>query len=49
LVLPCMSKGSTIIVDDYTREALPGAARAVHELLPGRDVQTAHNLGIIHL
>jgi O-methyltransferase len=49
LVLPRMSQGSVIIVDDYAREALPGAAKAVHELLPGKSVQTAHNLGIIHL
>lgn len=49
LVLPRMSQGGVIIVDDYAREALPGAARAVHELLPGVSVQTSHNLGIIHL
>jgi O-methyltransferase len=49
LVLPRMSKGSTLIVDDYAREALPGAAKAVHELLPHKDVQTVHNLGIIRL
>ncbi|MEO6513394.1 MAG: TylF/MycF/NovP-related O-methyltransferase [Candidatus Saccharimonadales bacterium] len=49
LVLPRISKGGTIIVDDYAREALPGAEKAVKELLPHTDVQTAHNLGIIHL
>jgi O-methyltransferase len=49
LVLPRMQKGSTIIVDDYAREALPGAAKAVREMLPNTSVQTAHNLGIIHL
>jgi O-methyltransferase len=49
LVLSRMSQGGTIVVDDYAREALPGAAKAVHELLPGKSVQTAHNLGIIHL
>jgi O-methyltransferase len=49
LVLPCMQAGSVIIVDDYAREALPGAAKAVHELLPGKQVKTQHNLGIIHL
>jgi O-methyltransferase len=49
LVLPQMQPGGTIIVDDYAREALPGAAKAVHELLPGKAVQTAHNLGIIHI
>lgn len=49
LVLPRMSEHSTIVVDDYAREALPGAAKAVHEALPStRDtIRTAHNLGII--
>ena len=49
LVLPRMQKGGIIIVDDYAREALPGAAKAVHELLPHTEVKTAHNLGIIQL
>ncbi len=49
LVLPRMQKGSVIIVDDYAREALPGAARAVHEHFRPDQVRTAHNLGIIHL
>lgn len=49
LVLPRTAKGGTIIVDDYAREALPGAARAVHELLPRATVQTAYNLAVIHL
>jgi len=31
LVLPRMSRGGTIIIHDYAREALPGVARAVHE------------------
>jgi len=48
LVLPHIQKGSVIIVDDYAREALPGAARAVHELLPNTHVNVIHNLGIIH-
>jgi O-methyltransferase len=48
LVLPNMSRGGIVIVDDYAREALPGAARAVHDLLPRTPVQTVHNLGIIH-
>jgi O-methyltransferase len=47
LVLPRLQKGGTIIIDDYAREALPGAARAVHELLPNTNVTTVHNLGII--
>jgi O-methyltransferase len=49
LVLPRMQQGGIIVVDDYAREALPGAARAVHELLPNTSVQTHHNLGIIQL
>lgn len=47
LVLPRLQPGGTIIIDDYAREALPGVARAVHELLPNAKITTAHNLGII--
>lgn len=49
LVRPRLQKGSTLIIDDYAREALPGAAKAVHELIPGRTITTAHNLGIVHI
>jgi O-methyltransferase len=49
LVLPKMTQGGTIIIDDYAREALPGVAIAVHEILPGTDVRIDHNLGIIHI
>jgi O-methyltransferase len=49
LVLPRMQKGGVIVVDDYAREALPGAARAVHELLPGKQVQVNANLGIMRI
>lgn len=49
LVLPRMHKGGVIIIDDYAREALPGAARAVHEHFGSDLVRTVHNLGIIHL
>ena len=49
LVLPRMQAGGIIVVDDYAREALPGAARAVQELLPGKQVITAHNLGIVRI
>ncbi|HSX06080.1 MAG TPA: TylF/MycF/NovP-related O-methyltransferase [Candidatus Saccharimonadales bacterium] len=49
LVLPRMQPGGVIIVDDYAREALPGVAKAVHQLLPHTPVRTEHNLGIIHL
>ena len=47
LVLPNLSKGAVVIVDDYAREALPGAAKAVQELLPHKTVTIHHNLGII--
>lgn len=49
LVLPRMQMGGIIIVDDYAREALPGAAKAVHELLPKVEIITSHNLGIIRI
>lgn len=48
LVLPRLQKGGVIIIDDYAREALPGVAHAVHELLPGVGIRTIHNLGVIH-
>jgi O-methyltransferase len=47
LVLPRMQSGGSIVVDDYAREALPGAARAVHERFSPDRVRTTHNLGII--
>jgi O-methyltransferase len=49
LVLPHMQQGGAIVIDDYAREALPGAARAVHELLPRKTIRTQHNLGIVQL
>lgn len=49
LVLPRMQKGGSIVIDDYVREALPGAAKAVKELLPARTLVTTHNLGILHI
>ncbi len=49
LVLPRMQQGGVIIIDDYAREALPGAARATHEFLRPDQIRTTHNLGIIHL
>lgn len=49
LVVPRMSKVGTIIVDDYAREALPGAAKAVHEQFSTGDITVVHNLGVIHL
>lgn len=50
LVLPRLQPGATIIIDDYAREALPGVAKAVHELLPASlqaNLITTHNLAVI--
>jgi len=49
IVLPRMQAGGVIIIDDYAREALPGAAKAAHELLGDRPITTAYNLGIVRL
>ena len=49
LVRPRLAPGATIVIDDYAREALPGAKKAADELLPGRPVFVSHNLGIIRL
>jgi O-methyltransferase len=49
LVLPHMQAGGVIIVDDYAREALPGAAKAVHEYFKPELVRTSHNLGVIRV
>lgn len=47
LVLPRMSKGGTIVVDDFVREALPGAAKAVREF--NLSAVASRGLGIIRL
>lgn len=47
LVLPRLQPGGTIVIDDYAREALPGAAKAVQELAGYMLITTSHNLGII--
>ncbi len=49
LVRPRMQQGGVIIVDDYAREALPGAAKAVHEYFSTDTITVVHNLGVIHL
>ena len=49
LILPRMSPGGTIIIDDYAREALPGAAKAVHEHFRPDQITVAHNLGVIRM
>jgi O-methyltransferase len=50
LVLPRMQPGGVIIIDDYAREALPGAARAVHQLLAPvslGSIVTSNNMAVI--
>ena len=47
LVLPRLTEGAVVVVDDYAREALPGAAKALHELLPHKIVTVRNNLGIL--
>ena len=49
LTLPCMQADGTLIIDDYAREALPGAAKAVHEFFRPDQVQVSRNLGIIRV
>ena len=49
LVRPRMQQGGVIIVDDYAREALPGAAKAVQEYFSTDTIRVVHNLGVIHL
>lgn len=49
LVMPRMQHGGVIVIDDYAREALPGAAKAVHEFFKPDQIRTAHNLGVIHV
>lgn len=49
LVLSKLQQHGVIVIDDYAREALPGAAKAVHEFFRPDQIQTNHNLGIIHL
>ena len=51
-VLPRLTAHATIIFDDFSREALPGVARAVHNYLPpelGLKLRSEQNLGIIAL
>lgn len=51
LIQPHLAPRSTIIVDDYANEALPGAAKAVDEWLgsrPGAKLQIEQSLAIIH-
>lgn len=52
LVWPRMTEGGRILVDDYQRETLPGAARAVTDFLRAKgrrvdDLHHEHNIAII--
>jgi O-methyltransferase len=52
LVWPRMDPHGVILVDDYKREALPGAERAIHDFFQGKSVQSIrgeHNIAIIKL
>ncbi len=49
LVVPRMQPGGIIVVDDYAREALPGAAKAAQEYFSTDTIRVVHNLGVIHL
>ena len=48
LVVPRLCPGATVVIDDYARESLPGAARATHEFFPATKIKVIHNLGVIH-
>lgn len=52
LVLPRMQKGGVIIIDDYAREALPGAAKAAQDVLSPdqqQQLQVIYNQAIIRI
>lgn len=49
LMWPALQPHAVVAVDDFGREALPGAERAVREFLAGKpaDLHAEHNIGII--
>lgn len=51
LVWPRLVPGAVLAVDDFGREALPGAERAVRTFLQGKDahLHSSHNIAIIQL
>lgn len=51
LIWPKLTKGATVIVDDYVNEALPGAAKAVDEWMQRHDgtLTVYASLAIIHI
>lgn len=51
LITPKLVEGATIVIDDYSNLALPGARKAADEWAKshGRIVRTQASLGIVHL
>ncbi len=51
LVVPAVSSGGVILVDDYQREALPGVERAINDYFRGKTLRLrhSHNIAIIEL
>ncbi len=50
LVWPRLAPGATVLVDDYARESLPGATKAVHDFLHGKHTKAIpyeHNIAIV--
>lgn len=49
LVWPHMAKGGAVLIDDYGREALPGAERAVRDFFKNKTpaLRAEHNIAII--
>lgn len=50
LVWPRLTPGAAVLIDDYSREALPGVARAVRDFFarqPMPPIRTAHNIAVI--
>lgn len=49
LVWPRLSRGGTICIDDYQRDALPGPERAVRDFFQGKSINLhhEHNIAII--
>lgn len=51
LVWPRMSQGGAVLIDDYGREALPGAERAVRNFFGGKPpvIRQEHNVAILKI
>jgi O-methyltransferase len=50
LVWPKMSPGGTVLIDDFSREALPGVDRAVHDYFRNRglpDIRVQHDIAAL--